>query len=277
MYASSFLQTSSLALAKISLIIFLYRIFFIVEGFKRTCWILGAIVMSWWIAAFFSNAFICLPVSHTWVPESKGTCGNQYLLDLIIPLPWILTDLTILVAPMLVVRQLQLAGAQKTKVYVAFFIGTITCVVSLLRFLIFVQLISKLNDDFSCEFLVSSSTSAILIMKPGNLVPIALGNIIEVHVTVMCPALMASGPIISLIYSKLRSQSTMSILSPKRSSDLARRERTRSPGSKDSGKLSFKGLYESDDESLSGYKTVPDCMAKWEEGAQANSQKKYVV
>jgi hypothetical protein len=122
-YASSFLQTTALALSKLSLLIMLYRIFEIVRGFQITCWILGGVVTAWWAAAFFAGAFICYPAASIWEPNTKGTCGNMELLNVVTPIPWVLTDFAILIAPLPVIRKLQIDRARKRRVYAAFLLG----------------------------------------------------------------------------------------------------------------------------------------------------------
>jgi hypothetical protein len=124
-YVASFLQTTGLALCKISLLILLHRIFEIVPTFKKTCWVLGGIVIAWWCAAFFGGAFVCYPASHIWEPNSKGTCANAELLNLITPIPWVLTDFAILIAPIPVIRKLQLDRGRTMRVYAAFLIGAL--------------------------------------------------------------------------------------------------------------------------------------------------------
>ncbi|KAF2464810.1 uncharacterized protein BDR25DRAFT_95330 [Lindgomyces ingoldianus] len=182
-YASSFLQTSTLALAKLSLLVLLHRVFEIMRGFQITCWVLGVIVSFWWTATFFAGAFICYPASHIWQPNESGTCGNQVLLDLISPIPWVLTDFIILIAPIPVIRKLQLPKEQRIRVFAAFLIGAITCIVSVIRYrTLFYPL-----DDFS-----------------WGIIPAADWNLIEIHVTIMCPALLTSRPVVAWLISNLR-------------------------------------------------------------------------
>lgn len=53
----------------------------------------------------------------------QGTCGNQALLDIISPIPWVLTDFAILISPIPVIRQLQLSKEKKIRVSAMFLLG----------------------------------------------------------------------------------------------------------------------------------------------------------
>ena len=84
---------------------------------------LMAVVTCWWISISFAVAFICSPVKSEWNPDVPGHCGNQYLLNIIDPIPWILTDFAILIAPMPMVRKLHMPTRQKVALAGIFLIG----------------------------------------------------------------------------------------------------------------------------------------------------------
>ena len=65
-----------------------------------------SIVGAWWISITLAAAFICSPIKSAWDPDVQGKCGNQYVLDIIAPIPWILTDFAILLAPLPIVWKL---------------------------------------------------------------------------------------------------------------------------------------------------------------------------
>ncbi len=142
------MQITALTLCKISVLILLHRIFSAIAWFKRFCWAMGIFITLYMLAALFAAAFICFPASQLWNPEVQGTCGNQVLLDRIIPVPWVLTDFGILIAPLFVIRKLQLSRSGMVRVYAAFLIGAATCIVSTIRYrTTFFKLV-----DFSCKF-----------------------------------------------------------------------------------------------------------------------------
>ena len=118
----SFLQTTTLMLSKMSLIILLHRIF-VIPAYRFTLKILGAVVLCWWAAAFFGGAFICFPPSKLWDPSVDATCGNQQILDYATPIPWVLTDFAILISPVPVIKSLQVSRRKRAGLYAIFLMG----------------------------------------------------------------------------------------------------------------------------------------------------------
>ena len=100
----------------------LHRIF-VVRPFRITAWVLAAIVVAWYIASVLVTALDCLPVRSIWNPSIPGHCGNQLHVQIAEPVPWILTDFAVLVAPMPMVRKLHMPRAQKVGLACLFLIG----------------------------------------------------------------------------------------------------------------------------------------------------------
>ena len=96
----SLLQPCILALAKVSILILLRRIFFISKAFQRVANTVIAVVILWYLTVTLTLVFICMPVRSHWDPEVPAHCGNQYLVAVIHPIPWLLTDFAVLLAPM---------------------------------------------------------------------------------------------------------------------------------------------------------------------------------
>lgn len=124
LFAGSLMQPCVLTSAKLSILILLRRIF-ITQTFQRVANVLIAIVLGWWLAITFAVTFICTPVKSHWDPNVPGNCGNVYLLDIIDPIPWILTDFAILFAPLPMIWRLQMATRQKVAVGALFLIGVL--------------------------------------------------------------------------------------------------------------------------------------------------------
>ena len=121
-YALGLLQTSALAIAKLSVLVLLHRIF-IGRTFQVTAKILGAIVIAWWISTMCTDAFICSPVRANWEPTIPHHCGDQKAAILSAPPPWILTDFAILIAPIPVIKNLQLRHSDKIAISALFLTG----------------------------------------------------------------------------------------------------------------------------------------------------------
>ncbi|KAI0010038.1 hypothetical protein F4779DRAFT_579779 [Xylariaceae sp. FL0662B] len=122
-----------LALAKASILTMYYRIF--PTGFmKKGCSILGAMVLSWWIAVIIVSFVQCRPMKKIWNPQMEGgTCldTNSYFLGNSIPN--IITDMLILSLPSYQVWNLQMRPAQKAAVGGIFLLGAFVIIVSCIR------------------------------------------------------------------------------------------------------------------------------------------------
>ena len=81
------------------------------------------IVVAWWLATSLAGLFICWPINSGWNPEVPGHCGNQVMLLLATPIPWIITDFAVLIAPIPLLGTLHLPTAQKLGVMCIFSIG----------------------------------------------------------------------------------------------------------------------------------------------------------
>ena len=121
-YAFSFLQTTALATAKLSILVLLYSLF-IGRIFRLTARILGVIVLMWWISFMFTYAFICSPIRSNWEPNIPHHCGNVKVANAFAPAPWILTDFAILISPMPVIKNLQMRRSDKIGIAALFLTG----------------------------------------------------------------------------------------------------------------------------------------------------------
>ena len=104
------------------MLVLLHRIF-ITRKFRVTAQILGGIVMTWWLASILGYFCMCTPINANWDPSVHGRCGDEYVFTLAMPLPWVLTDFAILVAPIPVVRGLQLPLGEKIGICALFLTG----------------------------------------------------------------------------------------------------------------------------------------------------------
>jgi hypothetical protein len=89
------------ATAKLSMLYLLYTIFSF-RNFQKVVMFLAGVVVCWWLAAVLLDTFICFPINARWDPSVKGTCSNQVIRVeyFATPIPWIITDFAILVAPL---------------------------------------------------------------------------------------------------------------------------------------------------------------------------------
>ena len=112
-------------LTKISLLMLFHRIF-ITPAFRMATKFIGVIVILWWVGTILADTLICIPVQHNWNPEIPARCGNKQLLAIIPPIPWIVTDLAILLMPMPMVYKLHLPGFQRVGLAGLFLLGSLS-------------------------------------------------------------------------------------------------------------------------------------------------------
>ncbi|KAL8703597.1 MAG: hypothetical protein Q9201_003222 [Fulgogasparrea decipioides] len=155
--------TSALALAKLSVLVQLYRIFITVT-FRRSVLFLGAIIICWWISSVFAYGFMCSPVRWNGTPK---------VLNWIAPVPWIVTDFAILLAPLPMIHNLQLSMPNKIGLCALFLTGGFTCIVACIHF----SKILEIDDDVTW-----STTQA------------SIWSVIETNVTVICACLVVIRP-----------------------------------------------------------------------------------
>ena len=85
--------------------------------------VLAAIVGLWWITFTVAEAFVCTPIRANWEPQIPHKCRSQHAIFIAGPVPWILTDFAILIAPLFVIRILQLRMKDKIGLSALFLSG----------------------------------------------------------------------------------------------------------------------------------------------------------
>lgn len=123
-FVVSILQGCSLVSAKVSVLIFLRRIF-VTPAFRWTANILILISICWWLFAALGSALICQPVRSSWDPRVPNGCGNRYVFNIIAPLPSILTDFAILLCPLPMVWKLHTTTRHKVALGGIFLVGSL--------------------------------------------------------------------------------------------------------------------------------------------------------
>ncbi|KAI4086369.1 MAG: hypothetical protein LQ344_007594 [Seirophora lacunosa] len=171
-YSVGLLQPTLLMVTKLSVLCLYHRIF-LQRTFRILTWVLGFIVVLWWIGAFFADVLLCVPAEHLWRPDVPAHCGNRHLLGILEPLPWIATDLAILVMPLPFVWQLHLPAMQRVGLGGLFLLGGLALVSSCVRY----STLFITYEDLSWE-----------------ITPAAIWTVIEANVTIIAACLIVSRP-----------------------------------------------------------------------------------
>ncbi|KAI1138440.1 integral membrane protein [Hypoxylon sp. FL0543] len=174
-YVAQAFYKLTLNLTKASILLLYLRIF-LQRWFRRSCYILLGIILSYMVATTASSIWQCTPVSRAWDKSIPGTCigitGNWYANAGFS----IATDISILVLPMQPIYQSSLPTKQKWALIIVFALGLFVTITSILR----MQTLnfSSTSDDPTYD--VASST----------------WTVIEENVAIICACLpMCKGPL----------------------------------------------------------------------------------
>lgn len=115
---------TAVALIKTSVLLMYLRIF-PSRGFRIAAGIIGATIVSWWIAIVLVCVFQCKPISKAWLPWNDGVCINLKASFIGNAIPNILTDVAILCMPVQQVLKLQTNAIQKLMVLFMFGLGSL--------------------------------------------------------------------------------------------------------------------------------------------------------
>ncbi|KAL8919435.1 MAG: hypothetical protein Q9208_006813 [Pyrenodesmia sp. 3 TL-2023] len=133
-----YLYTIGLTFAKLSLLIFLYRIFRVDRTYRILSWILGAILIIWTTVSLLLSIFACKPIKASWVlsimldPRTKCPI-KAYDVNNIHGICNIITDFALLILPAPLVWKLHVSGKKKLGLAVVFGTGIFICAVAIVR------------------------------------------------------------------------------------------------------------------------------------------------
>ncbi|KAF2123088.1 hypothetical protein BDV96DRAFT_639635 [Lophiotrema nucula] len=163
------------ATAKLSMLWLLYTTFSF-RNFRKIVRFLGIVVMFYWIAAVVLDTFICYPINARWNSKVKGTCSNKVIQVeyFATPIPWIITDFAILIAPLPSLWVMKVSRARQIGLITLFGFGIATCAVACKRY---VTLLGIDDEDITY-----------------GLVEPVIWTMVESSTTIICAALPASTP-----------------------------------------------------------------------------------
>ncbi|KAI4274214.1 MAG: hypothetical protein LQ337_004093 [Flavoplaca oasis] len=133
-----YLYILGLTLAKLSLLLFLYRIFKVDLTFRVLSWVIGLVLVIWTTASLLLCIFACKPIKASWVlsvqldPATKCPIKAYDVLN-IHGYCNIVTDFALLIMPAPLVWKLHITGKKKIGVFIVFGTGVFICIVSIVR------------------------------------------------------------------------------------------------------------------------------------------------
>ncbi|PNS20585.1 hypothetical protein CAC42_312 [Sphaceloma murrayae] len=148
----------SLTATKFS-IVFQYKRIFVTDRFQLAVKAMLVILTIYGLWTALGCIFICWPVSKFWDHTQPGKCmpqwpiffGNSYLN--------IITDLMIILSPLPVLSNLQMPKRQKLALGGVFLIGSLVCIISVVRLVLLYQ--AQSSPDFSYDNVAPATWSII--------------------------------------------------------------------------------------------------------------------
>ncbi|MCJ1401815.1 hypothetical protein MMC11_005032 [Xylographa trunciseda] len=131
-YVSQIFYYLTMTATKLS-ILFLYSRIFVRPKFHLVTLLVICMVIFWCVGGLFPTIFQCQPIATAWNPNIVGTCINVPQLFLAGTIANLLTDVTILCLPVSVIWSLKLSKWDRLVVLGVFLVGSLVCVVALLR------------------------------------------------------------------------------------------------------------------------------------------------
>lgn len=144
LYVELLIYSFAVPLPKLVLLLFYVRIFSN-RRFKIACYVVGAFVVAWCPAVFFTDVFQCSPIALAWDKSiTSGTCINVLAFFRYIAIPVVLSDAVLLIMPLPMIWQLHMNHKQKLALSSVFLLGSLGLIASIARTVIFFQ-----NDAFA--------------------------------------------------------------------------------------------------------------------------------
>ena len=100
LFVMNLIYSTGLTLVKLSVLLFYARVFRTVRTYRISFWIVGFMIVAWYIAIDFLVIFSCIPVQKSWNTSIPGHCLDRQAEFVGAAIPNILTDFILLVLPM---------------------------------------------------------------------------------------------------------------------------------------------------------------------------------
>ncbi|KAI1374031.1 integral membrane protein [Hypoxylon crocopeplum] len=185
---------------KTSILLLYLRLFRVQRWFRFTAYIMIAYIWIWSITATFVALFQCNPISYVWDKSISGTCIDQFSYLRWNTVPNVIHDIAMLIMPVPIIWKLQVELRQKLALSCVFVVGSLGCVVSLVRLSLFLHIFQY--DSSHYEILYDSTWTSIQLVS---------WTAAEPSVILVCACLPALWPLIIRLMSgvtKLYSRSS---------------------------------------------------------------------
>ncbi|KLJ09909.1 hypothetical protein EMPG_14666 [Blastomyces silverae] len=127
-------------LTKASILLILTRVFAPYRKTVRFIYVYFGVLLAYYVPAIIVKVRICMPISYFWMgQDSKGSCLDERAIILADAIISVVSDLTILVLPLLLTHSLQMSLKKKIRVIGILGAGGLACASSIVRLVLIVQ------------------------------------------------------------------------------------------------------------------------------------------
>ncbi|KGO60127.1 hypothetical protein PEX2_032660 [Penicillium expansum] len=191
----------SMAFVKISIVIFIKRLFGSIRAYVVISYCLVGFIATWALAALLTNIFQCTPVQYYYNKNLKGHCmSGQVQFFQTMGSIALIEDIIILCLPIPVFWKLQINTRQKIALILVFSLGGLVCIFSLMRLIEF--------REFQLTDLAASSAKE------------SIWTCLELDVAIICGCLPFLNPLVQGVRSKVRSEASKYHSQPSTGSNL---------------------------------------------------------
>ncbi|KAI5924943.1 hypothetical protein F4810DRAFT_662045 [Camillea tinctor] len=121
-------------------ILHFYLVIFRQTVFVRVVYLVLGLVIAFYIAAFFSDVFFCIPPEKSWLPDTPGHCGDSSTIYIALASTDLTIDIIVILLPMPILWGLQLPTPRKVALTFVFGLGFIIIAITSVRIRFFSNL-----------------------------------------------------------------------------------------------------------------------------------------
>ena len=133
---------------KASILLILVRVFQPFKPLVNFIYVFFGIIAAYYIPVVFLKLFICIPVSKFWDKDREGSCIDQNAMITADAFISVLSDIIILILPIIGTRPLQMPGKKKVRVIGILGAGGVACASSIIRLVLIMKKARSQDDTY---------------------------------------------------------------------------------------------------------------------------------
>ncbi|KAF2675641.1 hypothetical protein K458DRAFT_471269, partial [Lentithecium fluviatile CBS 122367] len=130
--ATFFIYVFAVAFVQLAILFLYHRLFFIVDWFRITCYVLMGLVVAGFVVSPIAQVTICAPIQKLWNPSKYGKCNNSHELCNVVGIYHVVLDFAILLIPQPLIWKLKTTTINKISVSLLMLCGTLASISAVL-------------------------------------------------------------------------------------------------------------------------------------------------